>query len=106
MLNCDEPQKHRLYHCMDQLCPCQWNDLTFDTIQNAIAKMVGNGFTPTKAYVNPKTFANLASDMAALRRFNHIPTYHINSRLTFLTLAGMVEVIPNPMIRENVVNLI
>jgi hypothetical protein len=78
---------------------------SFDIIQQLEAKCVGKGLdTNVCLYVNPKIWAKLLTDQAALRRHgdpNKRSVYEIGSEtLVFYGQAGLIEIEPSIYVKE------
>jgi hypothetical protein len=91
-----------------------WAGNTFDNgsvafslkkLQDAICDAVGKGLDEKAVvFVNPRTWANLCSDQAALRKydasFSASKAQNGFRALSFYTQAGETEVMPHPIIKE------
>lgn len=72
-------------------------------LQDAIADAVGKGLDEkVQCYVSPRTWANLCSDQAALRRYSAEMTKGTNGfrRLEMFSQNGELEIIPHTIIKE------
>lgn len=79
--------------------------LTFGKLQSAVAVAVGRGLSEdVEVFVNPKTWANLNTDQAALRMYDS--SYNMNEgragnkELVFVGQNGLMHVISHPFVKQ------
>lgn len=79
--------------------------LTFNKLQNAVAQVVGRGLDKaTQVLVNHKTWSNLLTDQAAVRRFDSsyskTKAEAGSESLQFHSQNGLMEVLAHPCVKE------
>lgn len=79
--------------------------LSFTKLQNAAARAVEKGLTgPLLALVNPRAWANMLSDQAALRRYDSsysaAKTESGSKSITFHSQNGEIEIVPSIYVKE------
>lgn len=79
--------------------------LTFAKLQSGIGQAVSRGLKKdVKVYMNPVTYGNINSDMAASRRFdssyNSGKGTNGSERIQFYGINGIIELVPHPAIKQ------